>query len=63
MVGDGMSQFVRNIQVQHEAMAKVLIVAQDQVLIENLNRELPEEKSFRTATAASGCMDACTENT
>ena len=40
--------------LEDEAMAKVLIVAQDQVLIENLKRELPEAKSFRTSTAASG---------
>ena len=35
-------------------MAKVLVVAQDQVLIENLKRELPPEKSFKVAVAASG---------
>jgi DNA-binding response OmpR family regulator len=35
-------------------MAKVLIVAQDQVLIENLKRELPVERSFKVGTAASG---------
>ena len=40
--------------LEDEAMAKVLIVAQDQVLIENLKRELPAEKAFRTSTAASG---------
>ena len=40
--------------LEDEAMAKVLIVAQDQVLIENLKRELPAEKSFKTSTAASG---------
>jgi excisionase family DNA binding protein len=40
--------------LEDEAMAKVLIVAQDQVLIENLKRELPVDRSFRTATAASG---------
>ena len=40
--------------LEDEAMAKVLIVAQDQVLIENLKRELPVERSFRTSTAASG---------
>ena len=39
--------------LEDEAMAKVLIVAQDQVLIENLKRELPLERSFRTSTAAS----------
>ena len=40
--------------LEDEAMAKVLIVAQDQVLIENLKRELPPEKSFKVAVAASG---------
>jgi excisionase family DNA binding protein len=40
--------------LEDEAMAKVLIVAQDQVLIENLKRELPADRSFRTSTAASG---------
>jgi hypothetical protein len=35
--------------LEDEAMAKVLIVAQDQVLIENLKRELPLEKSFKVA--------------
>src|SRR6266699_2242900 len=40
--------------LEDEAMAKVLIVAQDQVLIENMKRELPVERSFRTSTAASG---------
>src|SRR6476659_1408624 len=40
--------------LEDEAMAKVLIVAQDQVLIENLKRELPVERAFRTSTAASG---------
>ena len=40
--------------LEDEAMAKVLIVAQDQVLIENLKRELPVERSFSTSTAASG---------
>ena len=33
--------------LEDEAMAKVLIVAQDQVLIENLKRELPLERSFK----------------
>jgi PleD family two-component response regulator len=36
------------------ALAKVLIVGQDQVLIENLKRELPVERSFKVSTAASG---------
>jgi DNA-binding response OmpR family regulator len=40
--------------LEDEAMAKVLIVAQDQVLIENLKRELPLEKSFKVAVASSG---------
>ena len=40
--------------LEDEAMAKVLIVAQDQVLIENLKRELPLERSFKLAVAASG---------
>jgi excisionase family DNA binding protein len=35
--------------LEDEAMAKVLIVAQDQVLIENLKRELPPEKSFKVS--------------
>ena len=40
--------------LEDEAMAKILIVAQDQVLIENLKRELPLERSFKVAVAASG---------
>ena len=40
--------------LEDETMAKVLIVAQDQVLIENLRRELPQERSFKVAVAASG---------
>lgn len=40
--------------LEDEAMARVLIVAQDQVLIENLKRELPLERSFKVAIAASG---------
>src|SRR5437879_3247202 len=40
--------------LEDEAMAKVLIVAQDQVLIENVRRELPEQRSFKVETAASG---------
>ncbi len=40
--------------LEDEAMAKVLIVGQDQVLIENLKRQLPVEKSFKVAVAASG---------
>jgi excisionase family DNA binding protein len=37
-----------------ETIAKVLVVAQDQILIDNLKRELPEEKSFKVSVAASG---------
>ncbi len=40
--------------LEDEAMAKVLIVAQDQVLIENVKRELPLERSFKVGVAASG---------
>ena len=40
--------------LEDEAMAKVLIVAQDQVLIENMKRELPPERAFKVAVAASG---------
>jgi excisionase family DNA binding protein len=40
--------------LEDEAMAKVLIVAQDQILIENLRRELPVERSFKVGVAASG---------
>ncbi len=41
-------------ELEDETMAKVLIVAQDQALMENLKRELPESKAFKVATAASG---------
>jgi len=40
--------------LEDEAMAKVLIVSQDQILIENLKRELPAERSFKLSVAASG---------
>jgi len=40
--------------LEDEAMAKVLIVAQDQILIENLRRELPVERQFKVGVAASG---------
>ena len=40
--------------LEDEAMAKVLVVGQDQVLIENLKRELPIDRSFKVAVAASG---------
>ncbi|MDD5026590.1 MAG: helix-turn-helix domain-containing protein [Candidatus Peribacteraceae bacterium] len=39
--------------LEDEAMAKVLIVAQDQVMIENLRRELPLERSFKVAVATN----------
>ena len=41
-------------ELEDEAMAKVLVVGQDQVLIENLKRNLPLEKTFKLTTAASG---------
>lgn len=47
-------------ELEDEAMAKVLVVGQDQVLLENLKRELPESKSFKFATAGSG-FEAGTE--
>ncbi|MDR1925013.1 MAG: helix-turn-helix domain-containing protein [Planctomycetaceae bacterium] len=40
--------------LEDETLAKVLIVAQDQILIENLKREFSIEKSFRLAVATSG---------
>jgi len=40
--------------LEDEVMAKVLIVSQDQVLIENLKREMPFGCSFSVAVAASG---------
>ena len=40
--------------LEDEIHAKVLIVAQDQILIDNLQRELPPEKSFRISVATSG---------
>jgi excisionase family DNA binding protein len=40
--------------LEDETVAKVLLVGQDQLLIENLKRELPAEKSFKVAVAASG---------
>jgi len=40
--------------LEDEAMAKVLLVGQDQVLIENVKRHLPVEKSFKIQVAASG---------
>jgi excisionase family DNA binding protein len=40
--------------LEDEAVAKVLVVAQDQVLMEKVRRELPPERSFMVAVAASG---------
>jgi len=40
--------------LEDEAMAKVLIVAQDQVMVGNLKREMPLERWFKVAVAASG---------
>ncbi|MDO4585303.1 MAG: response regulator [Planctomycetia bacterium] len=40
--------------LENETVAKVLVVAQDQVLIENLRRELPPERQFKVEVAASG---------
>ena len=41
-------------ELEEAAVAKVLVVAQDQVLIENLRRELPPERQFKVEVAASG---------
>ena len=41
-------------ELEDEAVAKVLIVAQDQLLLENLKRELPPERAFKLAVASSG---------
>ncbi|MDO4570521.1 MAG: helix-turn-helix domain-containing protein [Planctomycetia bacterium] len=41
-------------ELENEDIAKVLVVAQDQVLIENLRRELPVEHQFRVEVASSG---------
>src|SRR5204862_7792564 len=40
--------------LEDEAMAKVLIVAQDQILIENLPREQTGESKFKVVDADSG---------
>jgi len=40
--------------LEDEIHAKVLVVAQDQILIDNLQRELPPERSFRVSVATSG---------
>jgi len=41
-------------ELEEETTAKVLVVAQDQILIDNLKRELPLEKQFKVNVAASG---------
>jgi len=40
--------------LEDDYMARVLIVTQDQVLFENIKRELPLERSFKLAVAGSG---------
>ncbi len=40
--------------LEDESLAKILVVAQDSVLIENVKHVLPEEKSFKVAIASSG---------
>jgi len=40
--------------LEDEVLAKCLVVAQDQVLIENLKRELPANESFKVGVASSG---------
>lgn len=40
--------------LEDQTVAKVLVVASDQLLVDNLKRELPLEKSFKVAVAASG---------
>ena len=40
--------------LEDEAMAKVLVVGQDQVLIENLKRHMPADGSYKIQVAASG---------
>lgn len=39
--------------LEDEVTAKILVVAQDQVLIDNIKQELPLERSFKTAIANS----------
>ncbi|MBR5626113.1 MAG: response regulator [Thermoguttaceae bacterium] len=39
--------------LEDETLAKVLIVAQDQILIESVKHELPIEKAFKVAVASS----------
>lgn len=40
--------------LEDATVAKVLIVAQDHVLVESIRRELPGDKTFRISVAASG---------
>src|SRR5204862_419607 len=40
--------------LEDEAMAKVLIVAEDEILPEIVRRELPVERQFKVGVAASG---------
>lgn len=40
--------------LEEEATAKILLVSQNEVLIEDLKRSLPEEKRCRVSVAASG---------
>ena len=40
--------------LEDATLAKVLVVSQEQIMIEKLCRELPAEKAFRVAVAASG---------
>lgn len=40
--------------LEDETLAKVLLVTQDQILVENLKRELPLERSFKLSVAGSG---------
>lgn len=40
--------------LEDESLIKTLVVAQDNVLIENLKREMPPEKSFKLMTASTG---------
>ncbi len=41
-------------ELENETMAKVLVVGQDQMLFENLQRELPERAHFKFEAAGSG---------
>lgn len=41
-------------ELEDEVVAKVLIVAQDQTMVENLKRELQPERSFKVMVASSG---------